>query len=98
METIPKLFENRTHNLEFYAQKRVYGTLKLLNKLPVVQNVSGEFTNYVSTDAKDVLKLQQELKDMGEDEEFEFECEDDDFDDDFEYEYEEEDWDEESEE
>ena len=46
--------------------------------------------------AKDVLKLQQELKDMGEDEEFEFEYEDDaeDFDD-FEYEYEEEDWDEE---
>ena len=33
METIPRLFENRTHNLEFYAQKRVYGTLKLLNKL-----------------------------------------------------------------
>ena len=55
METIPKLFENRTHNLEFYAQKRVYGTLKLLNKLPVVQNVSGEFTNYVSTDADDVI-------------------------------------------
>ena len=49
--------------------------------------------------AKDVLKLQQELKDMGEDEEFAFEYEDDaeDFDD-FEYEYEEEDWDEESEE
>ena len=55
METIPKLFENRTHNLEFYAQKRVYGTLKLLNKLPVVQNVSGEFTNYVSTSADDVI-------------------------------------------
>ena len=37
--------------------------------------------------------LEQELKDMGEDEEFEFEYEDDveDFDD-FEYEYEEEDW------
>ena len=55
METIPKLFENRTHNLEFYAQKRVYNTLKLLDKLPIVQNVSGEFTNYVSTDADDVI-------------------------------------------
>jgi GTP-binding protein len=44
--------------------------------------------------AKDVLKLQQELKDMGEDEDFEFEYEDD-ADDDFEYEYEEEDWDDE---
>ena len=51
METIPKLFESRTHNMEFYAQKRVYNQLKLLNKLPIVQNISGEFTNYVSSDA-----------------------------------------------
>ena len=55
METIPKLFEDRTHNLEFYAQKRVYAQLKLLNKLPIVQNISGEFTNYVSSDADDVI-------------------------------------------
>ena len=47
--------------------------------------------------AKDVLKLQQELKDMGEDDDFDFEYEDD-ADDDFEYEYEEEEWDEEYEE
>ena len=45
--------------------------------------------------AKDVNKLQQELKDMGEDEDFEYEYEEDD--DDFEYEYEEEDWDDEPE-
>ena len=32
METIPKLFDERTHNLEVYAQKRVYNTLKLLDK------------------------------------------------------------------
>ena len=55
METIPKLFEERTHNLEFYAQKRVYSQLKLLNKLPIVQNISGKFTNFVSTDADDVV-------------------------------------------
>ena len=55
METIPHLFDERAHNLEFYAQKRVYSQLKLLNKLPIVQNVSGEFTNYVSTDADDVI-------------------------------------------
>ena len=55
METIPKLFEERTHNLEFYAQKKVYNTLKLLNKLPLVQNTSGEFTNYVSSTADDVI-------------------------------------------
>ena len=50
METIPRLFDERTHNLEIYAQKRVYSQLKLLNKLPIVQNISGEFTNYVSDD------------------------------------------------
>ena len=55
METIPKLFDERTHNLEVYAQKRVYNTIKLLNKLPLVQNTSGEFTNYVSSSADDVI-------------------------------------------
>jgi hypothetical protein len=55
MQTIPKLFENRTHNLEFYAQKRIYEQLKLLNKLPIVQNISGEFTNYMTTDSDDVI-------------------------------------------
>ena len=55
MQTIPKLFENRIHNLEFYAQKRIYEQLKLLNKLPIVQNISGEFTNYITTDADDVI-------------------------------------------
>ena len=55
METLPHLFDSRTHNLEIYAQKRVYGQLKLLNKLPIVQNIAGEFTNYVSSDADDVI-------------------------------------------
>ena len=54
METIPKLFDERTHNMEFYAQKKIYSQLKLLNKLPIVQNVSGEFTNYVSSNVEDV--------------------------------------------
>ncbi|MBO4999800.1 MAG: GTPase ObgE, partial [Bacteroidaceae bacterium] len=56
--------------------------------------LGGASTETIVHRAKDVLKLQQELKDMGEDDEFEFEYEDD-VDDDFEYEYEEEDWDEE---
>ena len=56
--------------------------------------LGGASTETIVHRAKDVLKLQQELKDMGEDDEFEFEYEDD-ADDDFEYEYEEEDWDEE---
>lgn len=55
METIPTLFDERTHNLEFYAQKRIYSSLKLLNKLPMVQNVAGEFTNYVASDVDDVI-------------------------------------------
>ena len=54
--------------------------------------LGGASTETIVHRAKDVAKLQQELKDMGEDEEFVFEYEDDD--DDFEYEYEEEDWDE----
>lgn len=49
MQTLPHYFENRVHNLEVYAQKRVYEQLKLLNKLPLVQNVAGEFTNYVTS-------------------------------------------------
>ena len=55
METILQLFDERTHNLEIYAQKRIYSSLKLLNKLPMVQNVAGEFTNYVASDVDDVI-------------------------------------------
>ena len=43
---------------------------------------------------KDIGKLQEELKEMGEDEDFSYEYEDE-ADDDFDYEYEEEDWDDE---
>ena len=58
--------------------------------------LGGASTDTIVHRAKDVLKLQQELKDMGEDDDFAFEYEDDDDDfDDFEYEYEEEDWDDE---
>ena len=54
METIPYLFDERKQNLEVYAQKKIYSTLKLLNILPLVQNPSGNFTNYVSDDPTDV--------------------------------------------
>lgn len=54
METIPYLFDERKQNLEVYAQKKIYSTLKLLNKLPLVQNPSGNFTNHVSDDPTDV--------------------------------------------
>ena len=55
METIPALFDERVHNLEFYAQKRIYQNLKLLNRLPMVQNVAGEFTNYIGAKPEDVI-------------------------------------------
>ena len=55
METIPRLFEERVHNLEFYAQKRIYQSLKLLNRLPMNQNVAGEFTNYIGAKPEDVV-------------------------------------------
>jgi len=55
METIPRLFEERAHNLEFYAQKRIYQSLKLLNRLPMNQNVAGEFTNYIGAKPEDVI-------------------------------------------
>lgn len=55
METIPQLFDDRVHNLEFYAQKRIYQNLKLLNRLPIVQNVAGEFTNYIGAKPEDVI-------------------------------------------
>lgn len=55
METIPTLFEERTQNLEVYAQKKIYASLKLLNKLPMVQNPSGLFTNYVNAEPADVI-------------------------------------------
>jgi len=56
METIPEMFEERVHNLEFYAQKQIYNRIKLLNKLPIVQNVAGEFTNYIGDNNPDDVK------------------------------------------
>jgi len=56
METIPEMFEERVHNLEFYAQKQIYNRIKLLNKLPIVQNVAGEFTNYAGDSNPDDVK------------------------------------------
>ena len=55
METIPYLFEETKQNLEIYAQKKIYASLKLLNKLPMVQNPSGLFTNYVNAEPADVI-------------------------------------------
>lgn len=49
MNVLPTLFDDRKHNLEFYAQKQVFKKLDLLNKLPINQNVSGNFVNFEPT-------------------------------------------------
>ncbi len=77
----------------------VYSVLKdiLWTELNKDSNkLEGVRTETIVHRAKDVAKLQEELKDMGEDEDFEYEYEED-ADDDFDYEYEDENWDEERE-
>ena len=55
METIPRVFEDRVHNLEFYAQKRIYQSVKLLNnRLSAAHNVilNGHNQRYLTLAAK----------------------------------------------
>ena len=54
MQTIPQLFDERIHNMEIYVQKQIYNNLKLLSKLPMEQNPTGEFSNYVADSPDDV--------------------------------------------
>ena len=44
METLPRFFDERAHNLEIYAQKQIFNRMTILNELPMNQNVAGEFT------------------------------------------------------
>jgi GTP-binding protein len=89
-ENIPHIFISSVTGMGIQQLKDILWTE--LNKES--NKLGGASTETIVHRAKDVLKLQQELKDMGEDEEFTFEYEDE-SDDDFEFEYEEEDWDEE---
>jgi GTP-binding protein len=88
-DNVPHIFISSVTGMGIQQLKDILWTE--LNKES--NKLGGASTESIVHRAKDVLKLQQELKDMGEDEVFEFEYEDED--DDFEYEYEEEDWDEE---
>ena len=45
---LPTVFEDKVQNTELYVQKRIYASLKFLNLLPVVQNETGLFTNYLN--------------------------------------------------
>lgn len=45
---LPAVFDDKVQNTELYVQKRVYQTLKFLTLLPVEQNETGLFTNYLN--------------------------------------------------
>ena len=45
---LPAVFDDKVQNTELYVQKRIYSTLKFLTLLPVVQNETGLFTNYIN--------------------------------------------------
>lgn len=49
MQVLPLVYEERAHNLEIYAQKRLFQKLTILNDLPINQNDTGEFTNYLAS-------------------------------------------------
>ena len=45
---LPSVFDDKVQNTELYVQKRIYQSLKFLNLLPVEQNETGLFTNYLN--------------------------------------------------
>jgi len=45
---LPAVFDDKVQNTELYVQKRIYQTLKFLTLLPVEQNPTGLFTNYIN--------------------------------------------------
>lgn len=47
---LPAVFEDKVQNDQLYVQKRIYSALKFLNLLPVEQNDTGLFTNYLNGD------------------------------------------------
>lgn len=49
---LPQIFENKVQNAEIYMQKRIYDSLQLLNLIPIEQNETGLFSNYISGDVE----------------------------------------------
>ncbi len=47
---LPAVFPDKVQNIELYVQKRIYQSLKFLTLLPVEQNETGLFTNYLNGD------------------------------------------------
>ena len=44
---LPAVFDDKVQNTELYVQKRIYDSLKFLTLLPIEQNDTGLFTNYL---------------------------------------------------
>ena len=86
-DNVPHIFISSVTGLGIQQLKDILWTE--LNKDS--NKLEGVRTETIVHRAKDVAKLQEELKDMGEDEDFEYKYEED-ADDDFDYEYEDEDW------
>lgn len=55
MQVLPQIFDERAHNLEIYAQRRLFQRLTILNDLPINQNDAGEFTNFIADANPDEL-------------------------------------------
>ena len=49
---LPEVFDDKVQNDELYVQKRIYAALKFLNLLPIEQNETGLFTNYIHGDVE----------------------------------------------
>lgn len=47
---LPEVFEDRVQNAELYMQKRIYDSLQFLSILPMEQNETGLFSNYIHGD------------------------------------------------
>ena len=45
---LPSVFDDKVQNTELYVQKRIYAALKFLTLLPIEQNETGLFTNYIN--------------------------------------------------
>ena len=45
---LPAVFDDKVQNTELYVQKRIYQGLKFLTLLPVEQNETGLFSNYIN--------------------------------------------------
>ena len=49
---LPAVFDDKVQNTELYVQKRIYSTLRFLTLLPIEQNPTGLFTNYLNGEVK----------------------------------------------